>query len=145
MWCEIEGLNYDDWHQTVSVDNLLGILDSTEPASTEIFRNNDVVYLIFIFRPPLPQQYIKRYMEIFDRNEDEFEVRIWIDTNTGYLVRGTISSLPELPVHQEISQAFTCFGEDVIVEPPPWLNLTPDEEGKLTLTNNKLPIVPHHP
>ena len=69
------------------------------------------------------------------------QVQIWIDLETNFLVKSSYlvettqedDSLAQLEQHH----VFASYNEDVMVEPPPWLNMEPNSRAvfpKPTLT-----------
>lgn len=69
------------------------------------------------------------------------QVEIWIHPPSNFVVKGTVKSND---LAMQIDQIFTCFNEPVVVEPPPWLNATPDVDGSLRITDTRIPYVPHY-
>lgn len=94
----------------------------------------------------IPARYRTGFMELCDESENKCEVQIWLDMRTDYLVRGTIRLDGETQEGKEFCQAFTCFDQDIVVEPPPWLNLASDSAGGMIVTDEEeVPVLPHHP
>lgn len=151
LWMQDDGLEKDELNRKLSVEYLLPILIDLEPASAATLQHHDVNYLILKYLPPIPERYRNGFLQISNEPNIEWQIEIWLDMHTDDLVRGTICGITHTASEElleiEISQAFTCFDQDVVVEPPPWLNLSPtSEEGEMIVTDEKeVAIVSHHP
>jgi hypothetical protein len=110
------------------------------------YRTIDNKYLIITHSLPFSASEGNRILE--GCSDGTCIVQSWIDIEKGYFARSTVVTGEQLgsggKPQLEASQSFSCFDDDIRIEPPAWLNAEPDAEGQLMVTNPQVLIVPHH-
>jgi hypothetical protein len=103
-------------------------------------------YIILEFSPPLPNQRKNAWVECFNQSGRECSFQIWVNTGTWLLERVDCRAEGLLPEDEDgfIVQAFTCFDEDVVVDPPPWLNVGTSSSGNMVVRGDAVAVVEHH-
>lgn len=154
FWFRNDNTATDETNDSLLIDMLLDVLKRVLPAADKAYHTEDRRYLILTHAPPFPPPNGNPLLEICSSEEATCEIQSWIDTQSGYLVRTTIlireRGSEREKTQIEMSQSFTCFNEDILIEPPPWLNAEPASNGndastgQLVITNTEVPFMPHH-
>jgi hypothetical protein len=143
LWFKNHSPYTDNLNTLLLIDVFLDILKRVPPIPDKTYRTPDNKYLIITHALPFLEFNGNRVLEGCGMSEGGCEIQSWIDLQSGYFVRSTILTGERKP-ELEASQSFSCFNDDILIEPPAWLNAEPDSDGQLKITNTEVLIVPHH-
>jgi len=148
FWTQAEELDRSDFNKSTSIDAYLDILNQSEPASVKRCLSNSGEHIIIQYTSPLPNERKNPWIESFNQPAEEgFSCfLVWVNTSTWHLERVDCRANGLLVEGEDgiIVQAFTCFDENVVVDPPPWLNTKTDSEGNMVITGEDIAVVEHH-
>jgi hypothetical protein len=150
LWIRTEDGRHDELNRLLLVENLLDFLRNEDPISSDLYGYLQKSYLLLEYKDPISSEFGLRLIEEYkDLQNRRFEVRVWIDLETGFLAKGEVIVKGKTSegehVHGEVQQVFTSYNQDVKVNPPPWLNAVPNDRGELICTDDRVPTVRHHP
>ena len=146
VWFRTEDGRNAEPNQSLSVTNMLAILQHEKPKLRAVYEYLGQRYLLLQYPRPTSPELNQGFLDIFGDVKGACQIHIWISLETGFLAKGAIlfkGTVDKELVHGEIHQAFASYNEDIRVDPPAWLNAVPSGDG-LRIVNRKVPIVPHH-
>jgi hypothetical protein len=148
FWVQTNELVRSDFNNSTSIDAYLDILKKSEPTTVTRCQSNSGEHFIIQYSPTLPNERKNAWVECFNLSREECSFFIWVNTSTWYLERVDYGAKGLLVEGKDrfIVQAFTRFDEDVVVDPPPWLNLNTktESEGNMVLIGDSVAVVEHH-
>ena len=146
LWMRTEDMRNEKVNRRLSLESMLNVLDilrSMKPMNIGVHGHLNERYLLLEYDKPASREGFVNLCELL--SDGNCHLQVWINLNTGLLAKAQVivegTSTKGDPVDIEVHQAFTCYNENVRVEPPPWLNIVLDAKGKATIVNTKKPVV----
>lgn len=150
LWAQMEDKRNEDINKSFLVENMLLVLGNETPISFQMYSYKNKKYLLLEYTSSIFSEKIQGYIKdcyqtcrMLERLK--CELFFWIDIESGFLVKGEVNGKTKTENSINAQQVFTCFNEDIKINPPPWLNIEKNAEGESVIVNTQVPIVHHHP
>lgn len=135
LWAQTDEVSWGPLNQTLSVSNLVTIMQHNKAALVQGCQRGRRRYLIIEYANPVLGDTAPGFREWIEASyaDGDCKVRVWLDMRSKLLVKGEIFGN-----RLEVQQVYANYNQNNRVDPPPWINV---ENG--IIVNTKVPILRH--
>jgi hypothetical protein len=134
--------NMNEINRSFMIENYLEVLENDEVSTMGNFELEGESYVLFEYSKPYSENFAKLLLESDELDSIDAKLSIFVNATKRQIekVELEIFSKENESDHPMVKkQVFTGFDEDIVVQPPPWLNVN---DGKVVA--GEIPVVRLH-
>ena len=149
LWMRTKDLYKEGTNQFISLSSTLKLLDtlrSVKPTNIGVYGHLHKQYLLLEYDNPASREGPLKMCALL--SDGNCRIHVWISLDTALFAKAQVivqgTSTEGKPLDLEVHQAFSCYNEKISVDPPPWLNIVLDANGKGKIVNEKRVVLLHY-